>query len=145
MEELIELRELLQIGNISSALLMIDEMEEMSKKDILNKIRSYGIILLLHLIKQEIEKRTTRSLDVSIRNAILEIQNLNARPKSKGTYLDDSELRESLESAYRQAINQASLEINEGQYESFELQQMVNKQNICNRAMEALSVFGDDE
>ncbi len=50
MEELIALRELLQKGNVSSALLMIDEMEEMSKKDILNKIRSYGIILLLHLI-----------------------------------------------------------------------------------------------
>ncbi|MBD2625323.1 hypothetical protein [Trichormus variabilis] len=49
MEELIELRELLKRGNISSALLMIDEMEEMSKKDILNKIRSYGIILLLNL------------------------------------------------------------------------------------------------
>lgn len=145
MEELIELRELLKRGNISSALLMIDEMEEMSKKDILNKIRSYGIILLLYLIKQEIEKRTTRSWDVSIRNAILEIQNLNARPKSKGTYLDDSELCESLESAYRQAINQASLEINEGQYDSSELQQMVNKQDICNRAMEALSVFADDE
>ncbi|MBD2692985.1 DUF29 family protein [Anabaena catenula] len=144
MEELLELRELLKRGNISSALLMIDEMEEMSKKDILNKIRSYGIILLLHLIKQEIEKRTTRSWDVSIRNAILEIQNLNARPKSKGTYLDDSELRESLESAYRQAINQASLEINEGQYDSSELQQMVNKQDICNRAMAALSVFADD-
>jgi vacuolar-type H+-ATPase subunit F/Vma7 len=144
MEELLELRELLQRGNISSALLMIDEMEEMSKKDILNKIRSYGIILLLHLIKQEIEKRTTRSWDVSIRNAILEIQNLNARPKSKGTYLDDCELRESLESAYRQAINQASLEINEGQYDSSELQQMVNKQDICNRVMDALSVFPDD-
>jgi len=71
MEELIELRELLKNGNISSALLMIDEMEEMSKKDILNKIRSYGIILLLHLIKQEIEKCTTRSWDVSVRNAIL--------------------------------------------------------------------------
>ncbi|MDB9371833.1 DUF29 family protein [Nodularia sphaerocarpa] len=145
MEELIELRELLKRGNISSALLMIDEMEEMSQKDILNKIRSYGIILLLHLIKQEIEKRTTRSWDVSIRNAILEIQDLNARPKSKGTYLDDYELRESLESAYRQAINQASLEINEGQYESSELQQMINKQDICNRAMAALSVFPDDQ
>ena len=35
MEELIALRELLQKGNLSGALLMIDEMEEMSKKDIL--------------------------------------------------------------------------------------------------------------
>jgi len=143
-EELIALRELLQKGNVSSALLMIDEMEEMSKKDILNKIRSYGIILLLHLIKQKAENRTTRSWDVSIRNSVLEIQDLNARPSSKGTYLNAQELRESLESGFRQAINQASLEVNEGIYEAKELQKMVDKQEICDRAMTLISLFSDN-
>ncbi len=143
MEELIELRELLQKGNLSSAFLMIDEMEEMSKKDILNKIRSYGIILLLHLIKRKVENRTTRSWDVSIHNSVLEIQDLNARPNSKGTYLNSQELRESLESAYRQAINQASLEVNEGKYDARELQQMVNQAEICDLAMLAISTFSD--
>jgi len=144
MEELIALRELLHKGNLSGALLMIDEMEEMSKKDILNKIRSYGIILLLHLIKQKVENRTTRSWDVSIRNSVLEIQDLNARPNSKGTYLNQQELRESLESGYRQAINQASLEVNEGQYDARELQKMVNQQEICDRAMQAIYTFSDN-
>ena len=144
MEELIALRELLQKGNVSSALLMIEEMEEMSKKDILNKIRSYGIILLLHLIKQKTENRTTRSWDVSIHNLILEIQDLNARPNSKGTYLNAQELRESLESGFRQAINQASLEVNEGIYDAKELQKMVDKQEICDRAMTLISLFLDN-
>lgn len=144
MEELIALRELLQKGNVSSALLMIDEMEEMSKKDILNKIRSYGIILLLHLIKQKAENRTTRSWDVSIHNSVLEIQDLNARPSSKGTYLNAQELRESLESGFRQAINQASLEVNEGIYDAKELQKMVDKQEICDRAMTLISLFSDN-
>ncbi len=144
MEELIALRELLQKGNVSSALLMIDEMEEMSKKDILNKIRSYGIILLLHLIKQKIENRTTRSWDVSIRNSVLEIQDLNARPNSKGTYLNEHELGESLESGFRQAINQASLEVNEGIYDAKELQKMVDKQEICDRAMTLIALFSDN-
>ena len=144
MEELITLRELLQKGNVSNALLMIDEMEEMSKKDILNKIRSYGIVLLLHLIKQKAENRTTRSWDVSIRNSVLEIQELNARPYSKGNYLNDQELRESLESGFRQAINQASLEVNEGQYDAHELQGIVDKQQICDRAMTAISLFLDN-
>ena len=144
MEELIALRKLLQKGNVSSALLMIDEMEEMSKKDILNKIRSYGIILLLHLIKQKAENRTTRSWDVSIRNSVLEIQDLNARPSSKGTYLNAQELRESLESGFRQAINQASLEVNEGIYDAKELQKMVDKQEICDRAMTLISLFSDN-
>ena len=144
MEELIALRELLQKGNVSNALLMIDEMEEMSKKDILNKIRSCGIILLLHVIKQKAENRTTRSWDVSIRNSVLEIQDLNARPYSKGNYLSDQELRESLESGFRQAINQASLEVNEGQYGARELQGIVDKQQICDRAMTAISSFSDN-
>ena len=144
MEELIALRELLQKGNVSNALLMIDEMEEMSKKDILNKIRSYGIILLLHFIKQKAENRTTRSWDVSIRNSVLEIQDLNSRLYSKGNYLSDQELRESLESGFRQAINQASLEVNEGQYDARELQGIVDKQQICDRAMTAISSFSDN-
>ena len=144
MEELIALRELLQKGNVSSALLMIDEMEEMSKKDILNKIRSYGIILLLHLIKQKAENRTNRSWDVSIHNSVLEIQDLNARPSSKGTYLNAQELGESLESGFRQAINQASLEVNEGIYDAKELQKMVDKQEICDRAMTLISLFSDN-
>ena len=144
MEELIALRELIQTGNLSSALLMIDEMEEMSKKDILNKIRSYGIVLLLHLIKQKAENRTTRSWDVSIRNSILEIQDLNARPNAKGTYLNEQELRESLESGYRQAINQASLEVREGLYEPKQLQQIVDQQEIIAIALTAISNFSDN-
>lgn len=60
MEELLELKNLLISGNIAEALLLVEEMTEMSKDDKLNKIISFGIILLLHLIKQQAEKRTTR-------------------------------------------------------------------------------------
>ena len=48
-------------------------MTEMSKDDKLNKIFSFGIILLLHLIKQRAEKRTTRFWDTSIFNAVQQI------------------------------------------------------------------------
>jgi len=42
-------------------------MTEMSKDDKLNKIFSFSImILIIHLIKQQAEKRTTRSWEVSI-------------------------------------------------------------------------------
>jgi hypothetical protein len=52
MEELLELQQLLINGNIPSALLLVEEMTEMSKDDKLNKIFSFGKIILLHLIKQ---------------------------------------------------------------------------------------------
>ena len=55
MEELLELRTLLIGGNISDALLLVEEMTEMSKDDKLNKIYSFAKVLLLHLIKQQAE------------------------------------------------------------------------------------------
>jgi len=84
MEELLELKTLLLGGNISEALLLVEEMTEMSKDDKLNKIFSFGIILLLYLIKQQAEKRTTRSWDVSIRNSVRQIQRSNKRRKVNG-------------------------------------------------------------
>jgi len=53
MEELIELRSLVQRGDLQSALTLIDELEEMSKDDKINKIYSYAVILLLHLINSK--------------------------------------------------------------------------------------------
>lgn len=45
-----ELKELLHRDKVAEALLLVEELEEMSKSDKLNKIFSYGIILLLHRI-----------------------------------------------------------------------------------------------
>lgn len=61
MEELLELRELLQQGKVNEALLLVDQLAEMSLSDKINKIDSYGVILLIHLIKQHAEQRSTRS------------------------------------------------------------------------------------
>lgn len=139
MEEILELKELLLKGDIQGSLTLVEDLEEMGRKDIINNIRSYAIILLLHLIKRQAENRTTRSRSVSIRNSILEIQDLNERPKSKGVYLNSEELYNIIEKAYPQAINKASLEVEEGRYNSRELEQQVNKSEIINHTMTLIS------
>ena len=70
MEELFILKELFLSGKVTDALVLVEELTEMSKDDKLNKIFSFGKILLLHLIKQAAEKRKTRSWDLSIANAV---------------------------------------------------------------------------
>jgi len=87
MEELLTLKSLLLQGDIQGALAIVEELEEMSRDDKINNIRSFAVILLLHLIKQQVENRTTRSWDVSIRNSALEIQEKNKRRRSGGVYL----------------------------------------------------------
>jgi Domain of unknown function DUF29 len=142
MEELLELRTLLIGGNITDALLLVEEMTEMSKDDKLNKIFSFGKILLLHLIKQTAENRTTRSWDLSIKNSVREIQRTNQRRKSKGTYCEPSELRETLEDAYDIALDAAAREAFEGKYESEVLDKMIDRSAIIDRAIALIS--GDD-
>lgn len=134
MEELLELKNLLISGNIADALLLVEEMTEMSKDDKLNKIISFGIILILHLIKQQAEKRTTRSWEISIRNSVRQIQRTNKRRKVNGNYLTETELQETLEDAYQSALDQASLEAFEGRYEADEIATMIDRNTIINQA-----------
>lgn len=135
MEELYTLKELLLKGDVQGAIAIVEELEEMSRDDKINASASLAVILLLHLIKQQTENRTTRSWEVSIRNSVLEIQKKNKRRRAGGVYLQPEELRLALEEAYPAAINKASLEVEEGRYEPDELAQMVNKENILNQAM----------
>lgn len=139
MEELLMLKDLLLQGDIPAALVIVDELEEMSRDDKINNIRSYAKILLLHLIKQQAEHRTTRSWDISIRNSVREIQEKNKRRKAGGYYLMPEELRSILEVAYVMAIDAASLEVREGQYEPEELAAMVNREEIIERALALIS------
>ena len=135
MEELLTIKELLHQGSITEALLIVEELEEMSKSDKLNKIFSYGIILLLHLIKQSAENRTTRFWNLSIRNSVKQIQRTNSREKAKGTYMTDTELVTTLEDAYDLALEKAALEAFEGKYEAEGLSQLVQREEIIKKAM----------
>jgi hypothetical protein len=135
MEELLELRELVVSGNLKAALSLIDELEEMSKEDKINKIYSYCVVLLVHLIKQQAEKRTTHAWDVSIRNAIDAIDRINNRRKAGGYYMNKKEIEEILPGAYNRALDNASLEAFGGIYDELTLRNMVDQELIIKQAL----------
>ena len=135
MEELLKLRQYIQEQSYDQALTLIDEMEEMSKEDKLNKIYSHAVILLLHLIKQTAEQRSTRSWEFSIYNATKEIKRVNKRRKSGGYYASEEELQEILADAFDTAIKRAALEAFEGQYSEVELAARIDSEQIQQKAM----------
>ena len=135
MEELLKLRQYIQEQSYDQALTLIDEMEEMSKEDKLNKIYSHAVILLLHLIKQTAEQRSTRSWEFSIYNALKEIKRVNKRRKSGGYYASEEELQEILADAFDTAIKRAALEAFEGQYSEVELAARIDSDQIQQKAM----------
>ncbi|MBD2395351.1 DUF29 family protein [Cyanobacterium aponinum FACHB-4101] len=138
MEELLALRQYIEEKNYDRALELVAELEEMSKEDKLNKIFSYAVILLLHLIKQQAEKRTTRSWDFSIYNSIKEIKRINKRRKSGGYYATEEELKEILADAFDTAIRKASLEAFEGKYNPEELMLKIDYDSIQSSALKSI-------
>jgi len=135
MEELITLRKYIEAQDYVKALELVGELEEMSKEDKLNKIYSYLVILLLHLIKQEAEKRSTRSWDVSISNSVREIKRTNRRRKSGGYYASPEELMETIDDAFQSAVERAALEAFEGMYREGELLEMIDPEEVKAKAL----------
>ncbi|QTA92508.1 DUF29 [Desulfonema magnum] len=138
MEELFELRTCLEQGRYNDAMALIGEMENMSKDDKISKVESFTIVLLVHLIKKEAEKRTTRSRELSIRNALREISRVNKRRKSGGYYLKEEELRETVHEAYEDALDNAALEAFEGRYSESELAEIVDEEKIRKEALQLI-------
>lgn len=138
MEELFELRTAIEEHRYADALRLIEEMEEMSRDDKINKIDSYAIILLLHLIKQQAENRTTRSWDLSIYNAVRQIKRTNKRRKSGGDYLSPGELKGIIAEAYLPALKMAALEAFEGQYTEDQLAEKVDREDIEKQALDSI-------
>lgn len=141
MEELFELRSYIEQQRYQDALALIAEMEEMSREDKINKIYSFAEVLLLHQIKQAAEDRTTRSWELSIRNAVRQIVRINNRRKSGGTYLDTNELREVITDAYQPALERAALEAFEGRYDDNELGAMVDREVLEQKALLLIEAY----
>ncbi|BAU63255.1 unknown protein [Stanieria sp. NIES-3757] len=134
-EELIELRKSIEAHDYKTALLLVDRLEEMSLEDKLNKIYSYTIILLLHLIKQEAEGRTTRSWDNSILNSIEQIKRTNKRRKSNGYYASTSDLAEIIDEAIERALRDAAEEAFGGVYSEKEILDRIDLAAIKAKAL----------
>ncbi|MGB5769698.1 MAG: DUF29 family protein [Crocosphaera sp.] len=138
MYEIEELRKKIEAQDYIGALQIIDEIDEMSKEDKLNKIYSYMVILLLHLIKQQAEQRTTSSWDRSIFNSIDNINRTNRRRKSGGYYANSDVLKEIIDEAYPRAIKEASFEAFEGKLTVELLEEKVDHNVIKKKALSLL-------
>jgi len=138
MEELFELRTYIEQRDYENALALVSEMEEMSRDDKIDKILSFMVIILVHLIKQQAEKRTTRSWDASIHNSVRGIFHSNKRRKAGGFYLTENEIKDTIEEAWETALERASFEAFEGRYDAKELLQMINSEQIKAEALQLI-------
>ena len=141
MFELTELRRSIEAQDYSKALSIIDELEAMSLEDKISRIYSYGVILLIHLIKQSAEQKTTRSWENLIKNSVFRIKKTNKRRKAGGYYLKIEELAKTLEEAFDEALRESSIEAFGGAYSEVQILEKIDKQEILNDALDLIKPY----
>lgn len=90
MEEILELKQCLLHQEYDRAFAIVEDLEAMGRQDKINNLESFLVILLIHLIKIQVEKRVTRSWMLSISNSLLAIQKRNKLGK-KSHYIKQGE------------------------------------------------------
>lgn len=140
-QELRELRNSILEKRYSDALAIVDELEGMSKKAIIRQIKSFLNILLIHLIKNTVEQRLTNSWVASMRNAVIEIQDINLKENKKTYYINIDEWEDLiLEEVIEKAIADASEEVCNGAYNQLQLEKMIDKKQLIAQSCQFLTL-----
>lgn len=139
-QELIDLRQSILEGRYQDALDLVDELEGMGKQAILRNIESFLVRLLIHLIKNQVEKRLTNSWAASISDSIRQIKKLNLKDNKKSYYIQKNSWYEYLEEAFEVAILEASIEVSGGIYTPIQLEEVVNKEQVIKIALSLINL-----
>ncbi len=136
MEEILELKDCLINHQYERAMTIVAELEQMGRQDKINNLESFLVILLIHLIKIQVEKRVTRSWRSSILNSLREIQKRNRLGK-KSYYIQPNQWQEHFDNIYLDAIFKAADEVFGG-IEISELKSLVDLNSLQNTTFELL-------
>lgn len=139
-QELTDLRNSILEGRYDDALSIVDELESMSKEDKINKITSYLVRIMIHLIKNQIEQRLTNSWAASISDSLLQIKKTNLKDNKTSYYIKQNEWQEMLEEAIEAAILPASVEVQGGTIKDDVLAGMIDRYQLIYYAQNFLDL-----
>lgn len=139
-QELIDLRISILEGRYDDALVIIDELEGMSKQSILRNIEFFLVRLLVHLIKNQIEQRLTNSWIASISDSIRQIKKLNLKDNKTSYYINSDEWYPYLEEAIEAAIRPASVEVLSGNLKPKQVSERIDRNQIIEIAQKLLDL-----
>lgn len=139
-QELLDLRRSIVEQRYDDALGLVDELEDMSKQAILRNIESFLTRLMVHLIKNQVERRLTNSWVASISNSVIQVKKLNLKGNKTSYYIEQESWLPFLEEAIESAIAPASVEILNGQLNPIQLSEKVDRQSVMATAQALLAL-----
>lgn len=137
MEEILELKDCLLNREYDRAFAIVEDLEAMGRQDKINNLESFLVILLVHLIKIQVEKRVIRSWKNSIINSLLAIQKRNRLGK-KSHYIKLNDWQEHITNCKLEAILAAAKEVFEG-IDYSELEKLIDFPQLAKLSNQLLS------
>jgi hypothetical protein len=134
-QELEELQHSIIEGRIPDALALIEELDGMSRRAIINTIESFIKRMFVHLIKNQAEQRMTNSWASSIQDSVVHIQKLNQQGNKTSFYIRQNDWHDLMDEAFELALFEASAEAFGGAYSPFELSEKFEKHKVVEAAM----------
>lgn len=138
MEEILELKECLINQKYDRAFAIVEDLEAMGRQNKINNLESFIVILFIHLIKIQVEKRIAISWKKSISNSLLAIQKRNRLGK-KSYYLKQNDWDEYILECQFEAILGAAKEVFEG-IDYQELEKLVDFEQLMIIGKELLAL-----
>jgi len=139
-QELIDLRNSILEERYVDALVIVDELDWMSRKATVRNIKSFLLRILIHLIKNQVERRLTNSWVASISDSLLQIQDLNLQDNKNSYYVKSGEWEPMLIDALAAAIRPASVEVLNGRFRPTHLSELIDKKQIISTAQQLLAL-----
>ncbi len=134
-QELEELQHSITEGRIPEALALIEELDGMSRRAIINAIESFIKRMLVHLIKNQAEQRITNSWASSIQDSVVHIQKLNQQGSRTSFYIRPDDWHDFIDESFELALFEASAEAFGGEYSPFELSEKFDRDKVFETAM----------
>ncbi len=113
----------------------------MGKQAILRNIESFLVRLLIHLIKNQMEKRLTNSWAASISDSIIQIKKLNLKDNKKSSYIRQGEWLPSIEEAIELAIRPVSIELLSGSLKPAQISTQINRDELVSISQKLINLI----
>ncbi|HEY9810085.1 MAG TPA: hypothetical protein V6D13_12220 [Halomicronema sp.] len=139
-QELRNLKNSILEGRYEDALLIVDELESMSKEYNLNKIRFYVIRILSKIIKIQIEHHLTNYSKASISESLNNIKNLNCKDNKNYYYVKPNEWSKILKESLEQSLDLASVEVLDGTIEPEKISEIIDKNQLFEISQQLLNL-----
>ncbi|MGJ3248302.1 MAG: hypothetical protein ACFE0I_19760 [Elainellaceae cyanobacterium] len=140
MQELSDLKTSILEERYTDALTIVDQLDGMSRRARIDAIESFLVRMMIHIVKNQLEKRLTNSWAASIRGSVVDIKKLNPRDNRTAYYINPDDWHPMLEDAMEIAIRDASVEVFDGNYSPFQLDEMVNRASVMAIAHHLISL-----